>query len=241
MGNELAPYVLCVTHVRAQGRTSSRSKGTGSPARSQRPYSSGRLYSRSSAASISADSAVSLAALAASNSWSSVSGPEGNAGQVPRLLPGECRAFRPRPASERPGHRGRRRSPRSLVGAVPVSAQQRGTVEFPSFRGQTAIESNLPNGQFGVFVGPQGSDEVKDGGSGAAGALGLVSVNTGVVSAPRFCPARTASVCSGPGLRANHRRRQRTEGLRPRGQHGRRGSGRDRAADRPHRPIAGVR
>jgi len=82
-----------------------------------------------------------------------------------------------------------------LVGAVPVRAQQRGTVEFPAFGGQTAIESNLPmtNGQFGIFVGPEGSDEVKDGGSGAAGALGLVRVNTGVVSAP-------SSALSGPRL-----------------------------------------
>jgi hypothetical protein len=42
----------------------------------------------------------------------------------------------------------------------------------------------MSNGQFGVFVGPKGSDDVKDGGSGAARALGLVSVTTGVVSAP---------------------------------------------------------
>jgi hypothetical protein len=73
-----------------------------------------------------------------------------------------------------------------LVGAVPVRAQQRGTVEFLRFGSHTAVESNLPitNGQFGVFVGPEGTYEVKDGGSGAAGALELGSVNTGVVLAP---------------------------------------------------------
>ena len=77
-----------------------------------------------------------------------------------------------------------------LVGAVPATAQQRGTMEFGAFASLTSFDHRLgmnnswgAGGRIGMFVFPRLSVEFEGGGSRAGRTLGLQSVNVGVLSA----------------------------------------------------------
>ena len=77
-----------------------------------------------------------------------------------------------------------------LVGAVPATAQQRGTVEFAAFASNTSFDNSLgmnnswgAGGRIGAFVVPRLSLEFEGGGSKAGRTLGLQDVNVGFLSA----------------------------------------------------------
>jgi outer membrane protein OmpA-like peptidoglycan-associated protein len=76
-----------------------------------------------------------------------------------------------------------------LVGAVPATAQQRGTLEFGAFGSNTSWDnsSNMngswgAGGRVGIFIIPRLSAEFEGGGGTATRSLGLASVNFGVLS-----------------------------------------------------------
>jgi len=77
-----------------------------------------------------------------------------------------------------------------LVGAVPATAQQRGTVEFGGFGSTTSFDNGLGmnsgfggGARIGVFFFPRLSTEFEWGGSNVSRSLGLQNVNVGVLSA----------------------------------------------------------
>jgi len=76
-----------------------------------------------------------------------------------------------------------------LVGAVPATAQQRGTMEFGAFGSNTSWDngSNMNSswgggGRIGVFLLPRLSAEFEGGGGNASRSLGLANVNYSVLS-----------------------------------------------------------
>jgi peptidoglycan-associated lipoprotein len=77
-----------------------------------------------------------------------------------------------------------------LAGAVPATAQQRGTMEFGAFASNTSFDNGLrmknswgAGGRIGMFVVPWLSIEFEGGGANAGRTLGLRNVNVGVLSA----------------------------------------------------------
>ncbi len=77
-----------------------------------------------------------------------------------------------------------------LVGAVPATAQQRGTMEFGVFGSRNAFDDNLGMNsswgagvRIGMFVIPRLSVEFEGGGSKAGRTLGLPNVNVGLLTA----------------------------------------------------------
>ena len=77
-----------------------------------------------------------------------------------------------------------------LIGAVPATAQQRGTMEFGGFASNTAFDNGLhmnnswgAGGRIGVFIFPRLSAEFEGGGANAGRSLGLADVNVGILSA----------------------------------------------------------
>jgi peptidoglycan-associated lipoprotein len=76
-----------------------------------------------------------------------------------------------------------------LVGAVPATAQQRGTMEFGAFGSNTSWDNSLnmnsnwgAGARVGVFIVPRLSAEFEGGGGNASRGLGLANVNVGVLS-----------------------------------------------------------
>ena len=100
----------------------------------------------------------------------------------------------------------------ALVGAVPATAQQRGTMEFGAFGSNTSWSNGLNmNSSFGagarvgVFITPRLSAEFEGGGGSAGRGLGLANVNVGVLSGRlTFVPAKFGSVSILAGLGADH-------------------------------------
>jgi peptidoglycan-associated lipoprotein len=100
----------------------------------------------------------------------------------------------------------------ALVGAVPATAQQRGTMEFGAFGSNTSWSNGLNmNSSFGagarvgVFITPRLSAEFEGGGGSAGRGLGLADVNVGVLSGRlTFVPAKFGSVSILAGLGADH-------------------------------------
>lgn len=77
----------------------------------------------------------------------------------------------------------------ALVGAVPATAQYRGTMEFGAFGSNTSWDNSLSmnsnwgaGGRVGVFITPRLSAEFEGGGGTASRSLGLANVNVGVLS-----------------------------------------------------------
>lgn len=77
-----------------------------------------------------------------------------------------------------------------LVGAVPATAQQRGTMDFGAFASYTSFDHSLrmnsslgAGGRIGMFVFPRLSVEFEGGGSRAGRTLGLQAVNVGILAA----------------------------------------------------------
>jgi len=99
-----------------------------------------------------------------------------------------------------------------LVGAVPATAQQRGTLEFGAFGSNTSWDNSLNmNGNWGagarvgVFITPRLSAEFEGGGGTASRGLGLANVNVGVLSGRlTFVPFKVGSVSALLGLGADH-------------------------------------
>jgi outer membrane protein OmpA-like peptidoglycan-associated protein len=76
-----------------------------------------------------------------------------------------------------------------LIGAVPATAQKRGTMEFGAFGSNTSWDNSLnmnsnwgAGGRVGVFIVPRLSAEFEGGGGSASRSLGLADVNVGVLS-----------------------------------------------------------
>jgi outer membrane protein OmpA-like peptidoglycan-associated protein len=76
-----------------------------------------------------------------------------------------------------------------LVGAVPATAQKRGTMEFGGFASNTSWDNSLNmnsnwggGARVGVFIFPRLSAEFEGGGGNASRPLGLANVNVGVLS-----------------------------------------------------------
>ena len=100
----------------------------------------------------------------------------------------------------------------ALVGAVPATTQQRGTMEFGAFGSNTSWSSGLnlnssfgAGGRIGVYVTPRLSAEFEGGGGNASRGLGLADVNVGVLSGRlTFVPAKFGSVSLLAGLGADH-------------------------------------
>jgi peptidoglycan-associated lipoprotein len=100
----------------------------------------------------------------------------------------------------------------ALVGAVPATAQQRGTMEFGAFGSNTSWKSSLnmnsnwgAGARIGVFITPRLSAEFEGGGGTASRGLGLNNVNIGVLSGRlTFVPFKVGSVSALLGLGADH-------------------------------------
>jgi outer membrane protein OmpA-like peptidoglycan-associated protein len=100
----------------------------------------------------------------------------------------------------------------ALVGAVPATAQQRGTMEFGAFGSNTSWNSSLnmnsnwgAGARIGVFITPRLSAEFEGGGGTASRSLGLADVNVGVLSGRlAFVPFKVGSVSALLGLGADH-------------------------------------
>jgi peptidoglycan-associated lipoprotein len=99
----------------------------------------------------------------------------------------------------------------ALVGAVPATAQQRGTMEFGAFGSNTSWDNSLnmnsnwgAGGRIGVFIVPRLSAEF-EGGGGSASRLGLANVNVGVLSGRlTFVPFKVGRVSALLGLGVDH-------------------------------------
>jgi len=99
-----------------------------------------------------------------------------------------------------------------LVGAVPATAQQRGTFEFGAFGSNTSWDNSLnmnsnwgAGARIGVFITPRLSAEFEGGGGNASRSLGLANVNVGVLSGRlTFVPFKVGSVSALLGLGADH-------------------------------------
>ena len=77
-----------------------------------------------------------------------------------------------------------------LAGALPATAQQRGSLEFGAFGSNSRFDAGLgmasswgAGGRIGLFLTPRLSIEFEGGGSKAGRTLGLSSVNVGVLAA----------------------------------------------------------
>ena len=100
----------------------------------------------------------------------------------------------------------------ALVGAVPATAQQRGTMEFGAFGSNSSwdnslnINSNWGGGaRVGVFFTPRFSVEFEGGGGNASRSLGLANVNVGVLSGRlTWVPFKVGSLSALLGLGADH-------------------------------------
>src|ERR1051325_10715969 len=100
----------------------------------------------------------------------------------------------------------------ALVGAVPATTQQRGTMEFGAFGSNTSWSSGLnlnssfgAGARIGLFITPRLSAEFEGGGGNASRGLGLADVNVGVLSGRlTFVPAKFGSVSLLAGLGADH-------------------------------------
>jgi peptidoglycan-associated lipoprotein len=100
----------------------------------------------------------------------------------------------------------------ALVGAVPATAQQRGTMEFGAFGSNTSWSNGLnmnsswgAGARIGVFVTPRLSAEFEGGGGSASRGLGLANVNVGVLSGRlTFVPFKVGAVSALLGLGADH-------------------------------------
>jgi len=99
-----------------------------------------------------------------------------------------------------------------LVGTVPATAQQRGTMEFGAFGSNSSWDNSLNmnsnwggGARVGVFISPRLSAEFEGGGGSASRSLGLANVNVGVLSGRlAFVPAKFGSVSLLLGLGADH-------------------------------------
>jgi len=99
-----------------------------------------------------------------------------------------------------------------LVGAVPATAQQRGTMEFGAFGSNTSWDNSLninsnwgAGARVGVFITPRLSAEFEGGGGNASRSLGLANVNVGVLSGRlTFVPFKVGSLSALLGLGADH-------------------------------------
>jgi peptidoglycan-associated lipoprotein len=100
----------------------------------------------------------------------------------------------------------------ALVGAVPATAQQRGTMEFGAFGSNTSWDNSLnmnsnwgAGARVGVFITPRLSAEFEGGGGSASRGLGLANVNVGVLSGRlTFVPFKVGSLSALLGLGADH-------------------------------------
>jgi len=100
----------------------------------------------------------------------------------------------------------------ALVGAVPATAQQRGTMEFGAFGSNSSWDNSLninsnwgAGARVGVFFTPRFSAEFEGGGGNASRSLGLASVNVGVLSGRlTFVPFKVGSLSALLGLGADH-------------------------------------
>jgi len=99
-----------------------------------------------------------------------------------------------------------------LVGAVPATAQQRGTMEFGAFGSNTSWDASLnmnsswgAGARVGVFITPRLSAEFEGGGGSASRGSGLEDVNVGLLAGRlTFVPFKTGGVSFLLGLGANH-------------------------------------
>ena len=99
-----------------------------------------------------------------------------------------------------------------LIGAVPATAQQRGTMEFGAFGSNTSWDNSLninsnwgAGARVGVFITPRLSAEFEGGGGNASRSLGLANVNVGVLSGRlTFVPFKVGSLSALLGLGADH-------------------------------------
>ena len=99
-----------------------------------------------------------------------------------------------------------------LVGAVPATAQRRGTMEFGAFGSNTSWNNSLninsswgAGGRVGVFIIPRLSAEFEFGGGNASRGLGQSDVNFGILTG-RFTavPFKSRSVSLLLGVGADH-------------------------------------
>jgi outer membrane protein OmpA-like peptidoglycan-associated protein len=99
-----------------------------------------------------------------------------------------------------------------LIGAVPATAQQRGTMEFGAFGSNSSWDNSLninsnwgAGARIGVFITPRLSAEFEGGGGNASRSLGLANVNVGVLSGRlTFVPFKVGSLSALLGLGADH-------------------------------------
>ena len=99
-----------------------------------------------------------------------------------------------------------------LIGAVPATAQQRGTMEFGAFGSNSSWDNSLninsnwgAGARVGVFLTPRLSAEFEGGGGNASRSLGLANVNVGVLSGRlTFVPLKFGSLSILAGLGADH-------------------------------------
>jgi peptidoglycan-associated lipoprotein len=100
----------------------------------------------------------------------------------------------------------------ALVGAVPATAQQRGTMEFGAFGSNSSWDNSLninsnwgAGARVGVFFTPRLSAEFEGGGGNASRSLGLANVNVGVLSGRlTWVPFKVGSLSALLGLGADH-------------------------------------
>jgi outer membrane protein OmpA-like peptidoglycan-associated protein len=100
----------------------------------------------------------------------------------------------------------------ALVGAVPATAQQRGTMEFGAFGSNSSWDNSLninsnwgAGARVGVFITPRFSAEFEGGGGNASRSLGLSNVNVGVLSGRlTWVPFKVGSLSALLGLGADH-------------------------------------
>ena len=99
-----------------------------------------------------------------------------------------------------------------LIGAVPATAQHRGTMEFGAFGSSTSWDASLNmnsslglGGRVGVFITPRLSAEFEGGGGSASRGSGLEDVNVGLLAGRlTLVPFKTGGVSFLMGLGANH-------------------------------------
>lgn len=99
-----------------------------------------------------------------------------------------------------------------LAGAVPATAQQRGTMEFGAFGSNTSWDASLnmnsswgAGARIGVFLTPRLSAEFEGGGGSASRGSGLEDVNVGLLAGRLTAvPFKTGGVSFLLGLGANH-------------------------------------
>lgn len=99
-----------------------------------------------------------------------------------------------------------------LAGAVPATAQQRGTMEFGAFGSNTSWDASLnmnsswgAGARIGVFLTPRLSAEFEGGGGNASRGSGLADVNVGLLAGRLTAvPFKTGGVSFLLGLGANH-------------------------------------